>query len=474
MEVVEAFFENLSGQLGFPVDQLKFISCLVSCYPAAVLFRLIPSSLPNLKHLFSIIVSISFTTFCIGFFDCIHSFISALVTYLLLWILPHGVGHKVAFAWAFGYMSFSHLYRQYIDYMGWTLDFTTMQMVLTIKLTSFAFNYYDGRCAPETRTAEQKKRAISKLPNLLEFYGFVYFFPSYLAGPAIEITEYQNLISRKMFNDNYCQGKTPSTFLPSLLAFVKALLFLPLVVLSGFYPVPYLVTPAFLAASFLEKVGRMWLHVALCRQRYYFGWFLAEGACNATAVGYNGVDKAGKPKWDRCSNMDVLSVELAPNIRSITTWWNIKTADWLKNYVYLRLTPEGQKPTLLATVATYGCSAFWHGFYPGYYLFFFMSAIVTEVAKDARRIIRPWFMVSEDKPKPTKIIYDVLCVVVTVWFLNYLGASFLLLSLQNSLVLYTNVFWFGHALILAMFVALRTVLAPKRPSRPKDGEKKAQ
>lgn len=28
--------------------------------------------------------------------------------------------------------------------MGWTLDFTTMQMVITIKLSSFAFNYYDG------------------------------------------------------------------------------------------------------------------------------------------------------------------------------------------------------------------------------------------------------------------------------------------------------------------------------------------
>lgn len=28
--------------------------------------------------------------------------------------------------------------------MGWTLDFTGPQMILTIKLMSFAFNYYDG------------------------------------------------------------------------------------------------------------------------------------------------------------------------------------------------------------------------------------------------------------------------------------------------------------------------------------------
>jgi hypothetical protein len=41
-------------------------------------------------------------------------------------------------------MSASHIYRLYVDYMGWSLDFTGPQMILVIKLTSFAFNYYDG------------------------------------------------------------------------------------------------------------------------------------------------------------------------------------------------------------------------------------------------------------------------------------------------------------------------------------------
>jgi hypothetical protein len=41
-------------------------------------------------------------------------------------------------------MSVSHIYRLYVDYMGWTLDFTGPQMLLVIKLTSFAYNYYDG------------------------------------------------------------------------------------------------------------------------------------------------------------------------------------------------------------------------------------------------------------------------------------------------------------------------------------------
>jgi hypothetical protein len=42
------------------------------------------------------------------------------------------------------YMSLSHMYRMHVDYLGWQLDFTGPQMILTIKLSSFAYNLYDG------------------------------------------------------------------------------------------------------------------------------------------------------------------------------------------------------------------------------------------------------------------------------------------------------------------------------------------
>jgi hypothetical protein len=49
-----------------------------------------------------------------------------------------------------GYMTGSHLYRMYVSYMSGIFDFTGTQMVLTMKLTSFAYNLYDG-------TADHKK-----------------------------------------------------------------------------------------------------------------------------------------------------------------------------------------------------------------------------------------------------------------------------------------------------------------------------
>ena len=35
---------------------------------------------------------------------------------------------KVVFAFVLGYISLSHLYRAYVDYMGWSLDFTGPQV----------------------------------------------------------------------------------------------------------------------------------------------------------------------------------------------------------------------------------------------------------------------------------------------------------------------------------------------------------
>lgn len=46
---------------------------------------------------------------------------------------------------AISYCIVGHLHRQYINYMGWDLDFTGPQMVVTIKLYSLAWNLYDGK-----------------------------------------------------------------------------------------------------------------------------------------------------------------------------------------------------------------------------------------------------------------------------------------------------------------------------------------
>ncbi len=58
---------------------------------------------------------------------------------------------------------------------------------------------------------------------------------------------------------------------------------------------------------------------------------------------------------------------------------------WLKHYVYNRVITPGKRAGLKENLATFIISAFWHGFYPLYYVMFFFAAFLTELSKELYR-----------------------------------------------------------------------------------------
>jgi D-alanyl-lipoteichoic acid acyltransferase DltB (MBOAT superfamily) len=99
--------------------------------------------------------------------------------------------------------------------MSGIFDFTGTQMVLTMKLTSFAYNLFDGTADRDKLYkdygqdkkgkiyADRKRFAIEKVPNLLEFFGYIYCFPCILAGPAFEFQDYYRAINGKKQHYRY-------------------------------------------------------------------------------------------------------------------------------------------------------------------------------------------------------------------------------------------------------------------------------
>ena len=71
--------------------------------------------------------------------------------------------------------------------------------------------------------------------------------------------------------------------------------------------------------------------------------------------------------------MDHIKLSLATNVKQIIENWNISAHEWLKYYVFMRQLSNKQrsKSVILPTLNTFFVSAIWHGFYPGYYYFFF-------------------------------------------------------------------------------------------------------
>ena len=177
--------------------------------------------------------------------------------------------------------------------------------------------------------------------------------------------------------------KIPRSGTPAAIKAVSGLAWIFLFLnLSKWYNLDLVLGDSFTAHTFLRRVWYLEMLGFTTRLKYYGVWSLTEGACILSGLGYNGVDpKSGRVRWDRLQNVKPWNIESAQNSRAYLENWNINTNNWLRNCVYLRVTPKGRKPGFRATLATFFTSAFWHGFYPGYYLSFVFAAFIQTAAK---------------------------------------------------------------------------------------------
>ncbi|KAF2094990.1 MBOAT family protein [Rhizodiscina lignyota] len=460
-------FEYVGGRIGASVDELKLIFSFLISYPLAAVLKRIPDSKPWQKNVFTISVSLFYL---LGLFNLgtglIVLLINAIGAYAIAFYIDGPFMPWIAFVFLMGYMSVSHIYRQIVEDPS-VVDITGAQMVMIMRLTAFCWNVHDGQLPESDLSDFQKDRAIRQLPSLLDYFGYVFFFPSLLIGPAFDYVDYERYITTTMFNlpPGVDPSKAPPTRKKRRIprsgrpAGLKAatgigwiLLFLNL---SGYYYPDYLLSPEYMTHGFFRRVWLLHMVGVVTRMKYYGVWTLTEGACILSGIGYKGVDPVtGKASWDRLQNVKPFAIELAQNTHAYLGNWNINTNHWLRNYVYLRVTAKGKKPGFRASMATFITSAFWHGFYPGYYLTFVLASFNQYIAKNARRLFRPFFI---EVPSPTaapptpgtkpkeqgtkyKIYYDIATWFITQAAFSFTVAPFILLTFSASMTVWVRVY----------------------------------
>lgn len=299
----------------------------------------------------------------------------------------------IGFFFVMGHMSVSHIQRQIANTPD-VVDITGAQMVLIMKLSAFCWNVADGQLPADQLSELQQNRALKELPPLIDYIAYVLFFPSLFAGPAFDYAEYRRWIDTTMFDvpaqidpakkpPVRKKRKIPRSGTPATKKAVTGLVWIGLFVgLSGKFSHTHVTDPSFTERSFLHRVFLIHMASQVTRFKFYGVWALTEGACILAGLGYNGIDPAtGKVSWNRLQNVDPWTVETAQNPRAYLAGWNMNTNNWLRNYIYLRVTPRGKKPGFRASMTTFVTSAFWHGFYPGYYLSFMLASLIQTSAK---------------------------------------------------------------------------------------------
>jgi len=459
---------QLQSVSGLPIDQINFLLLFVLSYPLALVHRQIWN--PTLRHLYSGILGILTVIYMVGN-DFYHTFVSALVAYLIMSVVRNPTGTKLVWAWSFGYMTLSHIYRLYIDYMGWRVDFTIVQMVFTLKFCALACNLQDGAFPQGELSSVHKRNAIKSPPNPLEYISYLYYWCTILPGPFFEFNDYIAFIDRSMFKET--KGAIPSG---SYWAFAKVWA-KTVVLLAGVF-LAFQHHPSFLfrkeefmlSMDLFTRWNYIMVTFMLLRCTYYSGWLMSQAAVILSGFGYNGLDEKGNPKWDRVQNIDVLTVEFGTSLKELIGAWNQGTAYFLRVYVYFRVTKPrakpGQDPKKLrglsapqGQLVVFLVSALWHGCYPGYYYFFVYMFFNNFVAGWGAKRITPLI----PKNKVMGLIYSFICFYLAHSALNYGALSFIALSHMDSVIAYNNLYWLGHILTLGAFVI--AVVDPIRPAR---------
>jgi hypothetical protein len=454
--------------IGMDVETVNMVLGMFLCYPLGLIILQIPYGKP--RHLFSFLLGAFLLQFVLGV-QWIHQLISTLIAYAMILVLPRKTLKLALPIFAFLYCVLGHLHRQYTNYMGWDLDFTGSQMVTVMKLYMVAHNLWDGQLLTQGKEDAAAKKcarfALQDAPGFLEFLGYMFCFSNVLVGPATEYTVYLRNVDGSLFlkKDGSPKGKIPSNVWPTLQPLlVSCLNMVVFLVIDANFPIldaedpqkntPTVLQEQFLQNSLLYRYAYLMIGLLGVRQKYYFGWKNAEGANNIWYAGFDGFDETtGKALgWDTCSNMDILGFEFAPDIQQLTRTWNKKTSIWLNRYVYSR--------TGGSLLAVYALNAFWHGFYPGYYLFFLQVPILTFCDRLAKKKLSPRW---GNNP-----VYGFLGMMASVMSANYLVIGFVMLAFNWTFDLWRSLLFIGQILPITYYVFLLALPTPKKKD---DGSK---
>mmetsp|Transcript_34143 Transcript_34143/g.32569 ORF Transcript_34143/g.32569 Transcript_34143/m.32569 type:complete len:522 (+) Transcript_34143:207-1772(+) len=472
------YVQPIADGLGQGLPLVKYTLSLFLAYPFAIVLRALPNK--HIKHLFSFLGGLFLVQWVFGP-EWIHSIVSSGVTYLICALAPRKYAAILVFVWAMSYMTGSHLYRMYVSYLSGIFDFTGTQMVLTMKLTSFAYNLHDGTADHEKvfstkhedkkkikMYGDRKKFAITALPNPIEFFGYIYCFTCLLAGPAFEYNDYVKSIDGSIFikDDDKDKKATPppSSVLPAIQRLITGVVCLAgHLVISGKAPIPNVYNLEWIAAhGHVQRLSYLFFALMGERLKYYFAWKVAEGASILGGFGFEGYDGEGKViGWKGVENVDILAFEVAPNIQVLSRAWNKRTQGWLERYTYLR---AGR-----SLVATYMISAIWHGLYPGFFLFFMSVPLMTNIERLIKSKINPIVVPGYDGYKittyPKTVIADVywygswFCTTVTM---NYVVQVFSMSSLQRCMTALGSYYHIPHIALVVVYVLLELAPTPKK------------
>ncbi|KAI8621631.1 MBOAT, membrane-bound O-acyltransferase family-domain-containing protein [Chytriomyces sp. MP71] len=497
----------LQEATGLSVDVLGPGLALFSAYLLALPFSLVRSAAG--KHLFSVAASGLLFTALFNVQGFVQLLALAALTYGLSLTNPKSSNTPVVvLTISLLVLALNHLNAQFFkDELSPRFDQTVPMMIAVQKMATFAWSVYDGtkedrvgvtpasfslkspQFAHQALSPTQKSQKITQnvLPTFIEYLGFIFFYPSFILGPSFHFNVYKDFVLQR---GSYKIDKGVS-MLPGRWAYfyqkvgIGAVCTVIHLCCSPIWSYDFALTDEFITWSFLSRCAYMVVASLIQQCQFFSAWKLAEGACVLCGFGYEGPDPKtpGKYKWNRCENVRIAELELAENPRMFMSAWNVQTALWLRSAIYLRLAPEplpdqtldeireAKKHANIATHVTFLVSAFWHGFYPGFYLTFMTLSFLTTSNRLTRKLFRTRFHVKEGALHALLPLYHFVGWFATLVSVNYCTVGMQMKRFSAAMTIWGRIGFYVHIAMAVLYAAdvLVELFAKKKGARKTKG-----
>lgn len=344
--------ETLAKLLTMPVDDVRVLLCILAHIPFALLYRAIPSDTPTLVFLrkaYGVLVGVLSCVICYPFFPLVGFVLLAGVFY---WLSLHCTDKKTTFIISllgFAGCCAANIVRLFVDGEGDKIGIDIVYMILTPKIIYFNWHVFAQISAGKS----------SEIPPVWDYFCYLFNFVGILTTPVYTPAEYDCFIRQKRPEKSINWGRLAWTFLE-----VCAWLVVFLVIQTNF-DLRIIERKEFRSLPFFRQMAQISIEGFYMRARFIAAWKLAY--IQVVLVNLRQVDEASD---EYVETVDGFLIATSCSPKAIIDHWNMSIQRWLKRCFYLPSIDVFQLTPQRAGLLTLSVSAFWHGFFPTYYLAF--------------------------------------------------------------------------------------------------------
>ncbi|KAJ3440421.1 porcupine [Anaeramoeba flamelloides] len=465
---------GLALKTGMSKNFLAFTICLFLSFPLAVLFRFIKKT--KLRHVYSLVVGFLFSLIVLEWQTVIF-FMIILLVYILLENKRVRTNSLIIPLMLVACVSITHIFRIIVYGEEYRTDSTAPIMLLVFRLLDL-LRFYRKLDQNEEKSRDQKEDKNKEQPtkkhkpSLFEYLSFVFYFPSFLAGPIFYWEEFQDFIQLEgIWSEKDGEiSQLPKTrgLLVSGRKFLGGVLFTLLNMLVGKKFNTDLLFEGDLPTNFVKKVSLYHIVGFIIRCKYYGAFLLTESVNDLSLFNYNGIDpKTEKHRWNRFRNVEIWKIETSQTLWQVAKSWNIRVNTALNTNVYTEF--KKKYGTFISMFATFLASAMWHGFHFGYYACLLTTAILIQASKIVRNNIRPFFINKDGSSKRIKIAYDIAGFLWVACFqLDYITIPFIVKTFERTWAFWRSVHFIHIWISLLILVINFFYIKLRRKSKKVD------